>query len=129
MEHQFYFDGNEKKISWAIKTKNNITKQSRIHPEIYLDIVNSAQAKYIAMHVGIFWCIGTFIIKNNDQVTIMIDSREMYDHLTKNHQNTDSFIQKRTGFYKHLIQQRMLEIKYQLIEHEKNIASNGIKNI
>ena len=81
------------------------------------------------MHVGIFWCIGTFIIKNNDQVAIMIDSKEMYEHLAKNHQNSDSFIQKRTGFYKQLVEQRMIEIKYQLIEHEKNISSNGLVNI
>ena len=123
MDHIFYFDGDSKKIAWSIKTEKSLVNQNRIHPEIYLDIVNSEQAKYIAMHVGVFWCIGTFIIKNHDNVTIMIDSEAMYNHLAKNTPVQDEFIQKRTIFYKQLIEQRMLNIRYQLIKHEENIAS------
>ncbi len=126
MEHTFYFDGNTKKISWAIKSENSIIKQSRVHPEIYLDKVNPLQAKYIAMHVGMFWCIGTFIIKNNDIVTIMIDSKLMHDHLAKMQKITDVFIEKRTKFYHQLVKQRMLEVKYQLIEPMKNISSDSL---
>ena len=123
MEHTFFFDGNQKKIAWAIKTLNDVKKQSREHAEIYLDKVSAEQSKYIALHVGIFWCIGVFIIKNEDTVNIMTDTNSIYEHLNNHKQQTDSFIIKRTGFIEQLIEQRKLQVKFHIIKKEENLAS------
>src|SRR5574342_771811 len=113
MEHVYYSDGNQKRISWIIQTENKNVEQFREQAENFLDIVSKEQSKYIALHVGIFWGIGTFIIKNGDTVKIMLDSKTMYDHLSGNTPSPDSFIDRRTGFIKQLIDQRKLVIKYE----------------
>ncbi|MBM2852016.1 MAG: hypothetical protein HW420_563, partial [Candidatus Nitrosotenuis sp.] len=74
MEHLLYSNGNAKRISWVIKTKNDLKEQWRDHADIFLDKVTELQSKYIALHVGLFWSIGVFIIKNEDTVKIMLDS-------------------------------------------------------
>lgn len=126
MEHTFYFAGNTKKISWVNNTNTNKIEQTRDHADIYLDKVNDEQSRYIAMHVGIFWCIGMFIIKNEDTVNIMLDSETMYEHLA-NHQNPrDSFIETRTEFFNQLIKQRKLNIIFKKINQEENQASKLI---
>ncbi|MGQ0796199.1 MAG: hypothetical protein ACT4N5_08480 [Nitrosopumilaceae archaeon] len=123
MDHVYFFDGNQKRISWVIKNIQTSVEQYREHAENYLDIVSIIQSKYIALHVGIFWGIGVFIIKNGDTVRIMLDSESMYQHLSNNVASTDSFIQKRNGFIKRLIDQRNLAIKYELIDPKQNIAT------
>ena len=123
MEHVYFFDGNQKRISWAIRTDQSLVEQSRDHPETYLDKVTNAQAKYIALHAGIFWCIGRFIIKNGDVVQVMLDSRSMYESLVENKGSTDSLIYSKVNFLNQLIDQRKLNVKYQIIEHGKNIAA------
>jgi hypothetical protein len=123
MDHVYFFDGNKKRISWVIQNEKTKIEQHREHAENYLDLVSVEQSKYIALHVGIFWCIGRFIIKNGDVVKIMIDSRSIYDHLSNNTPITDTFIEIRTGFIKQLIDQRKLVIKYELIKPEQNIAT------
>ena len=75
------------------------------------------------MHVGIFWGIGTFIIKNQDVVKIAIDDKIMYDHLSTNQKNDDKFIEKRVEFIRQLIKQRKLKIQYEMIPREKNLAA------
>ncbi len=124
MQHIFYFDGDSKKIAWSIQSDGKTIKQSRIHADIYLDKVSDLQSKYIAFHVGIFWSIGVFIIKNEDRIKIMIDGKEMYDHLNSDKLVNDEFIKKRTFFIKKLIRQRKLKIEYELTVPEKNIAKN-----
>lgn len=123
MEHVYFSDGDNKKISWVIENKDAKTEQYRDHPDIYLDKVSTQQSKYIALHVGIFWCIGRFIIKNGDTVRIMIDSKQMFDHLSNNYTSPDSFIESKTGFIKQLITQRSLVVKYELINAQQNIAT------
>lgn len=123
MEHIYFFDGNEKRISWSIQNENSEVEQYRDQPDIYLDKVSVEQSRYIALHAGIFWCIGRFIIKNGDTVKVMLDSKLMYDHLVGENATQDSFIESRTGFIKQLIVQRKLDVRYELIEPEKNIAT------
>jgi hypothetical protein len=123
MEHIYFSDGNQKRISWVIQNEKTNVEQYREQAENYLDIVSVEQSKYIALHVGMFWCIGTFTIKNGDIVKIMLDSKTMYDHLSNNNVSTDFFIERRAGFIKQLIAQRKLVIKYELIEPEQNIAT------
>ena len=126
MEHSLYADGNEKKIAWVIKSGDLVDEEIRDQPEIYLDKVTPIQSKYISVHVGLFWSIGRFIIKNEDIVNIMLDSKEMYDHLRQGTESSDLFIHNRTWFLNELINQRKLKVNYQLIDKKNNIASNLI---
>ena len=126
MEHVLFSDGDSKRISWLVRTGDKIIEQYRDHAEIYLDIVSPQQSKYIALHVGIFWSIGTFLIKNGDSVKIMLDSKEMFEHLKKNNLVEDEFIQKRIEFIKLLIKQRNLDVSYELINAKENLATSLI---
>ncbi|MGI0088951.1 MAG: hypothetical protein ACREAF_01220 [Nitrosopumilaceae archaeon] len=123
MKHVYFSDGNQKRISWVIQNADSKVEQSREQPEIYLDKVSNEQSKYIALHAGIFWGIGRFIIKNEDMVKVMLDSKAMFDHLTGKGVNSDPFVETRTGFIKQLINQRRLDVRYELIMLEQNIAT------
>src|SRR5574342_1382824 len=116
MEHVYFSDGNPKRISWIIQNAKTNAEQYREQAENFLDLVSVEQSKYIALHVGIFWGIGTFIIKNGDTVRVMLDSKTMYDHLSNNTASPDAFIETRTWFIKQLIDQRKLVVKYELIK-------------
>lgn len=122
MQHVFYADGNSAKISWLIDTDGKLSSQQREHAQLYYDKVSDIQSKFIALHVGLFWGIGTFIIKNKDSVEVILDQKEMFDHLSSNKTIDDEFIKKRTGFINQLINQRELEIKFTLESSEKNLA-------
>ena len=126
MEHVLFFDGNTKRISWVIQTNNSVIEQKREHAEIYLDKVTNQQSKYIGLHVGLFWGIGTFIIKNQDIVKIAIDDNSIFEHLSTNQKSHDEFIEKRTGFIRQLIEQRKLKVHYELITSDKNLAAKKI---
>jgi len=126
LEHLYYSDGDTKRISWVIKTNGSKIEQEREHADIYLDKVSNEQSKYIALHVGIFWCIGNYIIKNGDAINIMLDSKSMYDHLVNDSQISDRLIEMRTFYIKQLIEQRKLKISYQLLEPEENLAGKLI---
>ena len=126
MEHILFFDGNSKRISWTIKTDESIIEQQREHPDIYLDKVTNLQSKYIGLHIGLFWGIGTFIIKNGDTVKIAIDEKTMYYHMLFNQKNSDEFIEKRTFFIRQFIEQRKLKIQYELIVQNENLAAKKI---
>ena len=123
MEHTIFADGNAKRISWIIQSDDSTDEQERDHVEQYLDKVTSEQSKYIALHVGIFWGIGRFVIQNEDTVNVMLDSKSMYKHLAGDEKNTDEFIEKRTWYLKDLIAQRKLHIKYHLIEPKDDLAT------
>lgn len=122
MYHVFYSDGDSKEISWAIQTENSIIKQNREHAEIYKNKVTDLQSKYIALHVGLFWGIGTFIIKNQDSVKIKLDEKIMYDHFNSNLKIKEESIEKRVQFIKQIIEQRKLKIEFELISKDKNLS-------
>ena len=123
MEHIYYFDGNEKKISWIIENSETKFQETRKHAEYFYDIVSAEQSKYIALHVGIFWGVGRFIIKNGDAVKVMLDLQSMFDHLVLNKKTEDRFISNRIRFIVQLIEQRKLDVRYQLIDPTLNQAS------
>ena len=123
MDHLCYFDGNEKMISWVIQDGETKFEQKRDHVEKYLDKISIEQSKYIALHVGIFWAIGRFIIKNGDVVKITLDLKSMYDYLTGKKQNHDHFIESRIRFIKQIIEQRNLQVQFEIIESSQNIAA------
>ncbi len=87
-----------------------------------MDKISSVQSKYIALHVGLFWGIGAFIIKNEDVVIIKIDEKSIHENLESNKKDDDEFVEKRIGFIKQLIVQRKLKVKYDLISTDDNIA-------
>ena len=123
MEHRLYSDGNAKKISWTIKTENDLKEQFRDHADIFLDKVTDLQSKYIALHVGLFWSIGVFIIKNTDTVRIMLDSEEMISHLSSDTESDDLLIEHRKMFIRQLGSQRNLRLVYEKIDPAENGAS------
>lgn len=101
-------------------------EQIREHADIYIEKVNDIQSKYIALHVGLFWGIGAFVIKSGDAVIIKLDEKSMLENLESNKKESDKLIQKRIGFIKQLMVQRKLKIKYELISSDENIASRII---
>lgn len=123
MQHTYYFDGNEKMISWIIENGKTKFEQTRIQAEYYYDKVSIEQAKYISLHVGIFWGIGRFIIKNGDAVKVMLDLNSMFEQMTENKKHLDHFIESRISFIRQLFNQRNLDVSYQLIRSENNPAS------
>ncbi|HEY7368050.1 MAG TPA: hypothetical protein VH562_06265 [Nitrosopumilaceae archaeon] len=127
LEHVLFSDGNAKGISWTIQTGESKVEQKRDHADLYVDRVTDEQSKYIALHVGIFWCIGTFRIKNGDRVNVMLDLKSMYEHLAHKSKIFDDFIEARTDFINQLIAQRKLDIHYHLIDSKENLASNLLK--
>ena len=49
--------------------------------ENYKDKITKIQSKYVALHVALFWGIGTFNIKNKDSIKIKLDKKIMYQQL------------------------------------------------
>ncbi|MDE1814622.1 MAG: hypothetical protein KGH87_03065 [Thaumarchaeota archaeon] len=123
MEHIYFFDGDQKKISWIIENTQSRSEESRMHAEYFYNIVTPEQSKYIALHVGIFWGIGRFIIKNGDVIKVMLDHKSMFDRLAKNELTDDIFIERRIKFIDQIIKQRDLDVRYQSIDPNENRAT------
>jgi len=126
LKHSFFFDGNSKEIVWMIQTNDSSVEHKREHPNIYLNKVTIQQSKYIALHAGLFWGIGNFIFNNEDSITIKIDNKTMFDHLSKNKKHSNEFINTRTFFITQLINQRKLKINYELVDSAKNLVSKSL---
>ena len=87
MEHDIFFDGNVKEYSWSIKTNDKVADQIREHPPAFrsggkLDIKNNEESRFVALHVGIYWGLGVNIIKDNDVINVMCDSKIMFEIMT-----------------------------------------------
>ncbi len=109
-----------------IQTNDSSVEHKREHPNIYLNKVTIQQSKYIALHAGLFWGIGNFIFNNEDSITIKIDNKTMFDHLSRNKKHSDEFINTRTFFITQLINQRKLKINYELVDSAKNLVSKSL---
>ena len=134
MEHELFFDGSVKKYSWSLKTENEIRNQIRDHPASYLsggklDVKNKDESKFIALHVGIYWGLGVFIIKDFDTVNVMCDSKEMYELLLKKRKTDNQIMNDKIHFIDQLVTHRNLKVNYQLIESEKNLATGSLLDI
>jgi hypothetical protein len=123
LEHIFFFDGNSKRIAWTIQTNNSSIEQKREHVDIYLNKVTILQSKYIAMHVGLFWGIGRFIIKDKDNIILKIDDKSMFNQLSKIENPSDEFIKTKINFITQLISQRKLKINFVFVDKKENLAS------
>ena len=130
MEHELFFDGTIKKYSWAIKNESKTVHQKREHPPAYLsggklDVKNNEESKFISLHVGIYWGLGVFIIKDHDTLNVMCDSKNMYEILTNNKKTDSQIINDKIYFINQLTNHRNLKINYQIIESKKNLASRS----
>ncbi|MBL7014910.1 MAG: hypothetical protein ISR81_01250 [Nitrosopumilus sp.] len=123
MNHIFYSDGNAKKIAWIIQTNDSIVDQSREHVQIYKNKITDLQSKYVALHIGLFWGIGVFKIKNEDVVKIKLDEKTMINQLNADLQIEDEFIANRIKFIKQLTTQRKLKIEFEQIQQKDNLAN------
>ena len=127
MDHIFYLDGNTKKVSWGIQTEGTIVEQSREHVEIYKNKISNLQSKYVALHIGLFWGIGVFKIKNEDVVKIKLDEKIMFDQLSTDLKIEDEFIVNRIKFIRQLTIQRKLKMQFELIEQKDNLANKTLE--
>ncbi|MDC0193891.1 hypothetical protein OAK01_02825 [Candidatus Nitrosopelagicus sp.] len=131
MEHELFFDGRKKNYSWSIRTGSEIVNQIREHPPAYLsggklDVKNNIESKFIALHVGIYWGLGVFIIKDYDTVNVMCDSKDMYEILSHNNTTDNQIINDKIHFINQLTNHRNLKINYQIIEQKNNLATNQL---
>ena len=92
-----------------------------------MDVKNDDQSKFIALHVGLYWGIGVFIIKDGDTVDVMCDSKKMYDILNSKRETDDQIINDKIKFTNLFIEQRKLIINYHLIDNNNNLASELIR--
>lgn len=127
MEHILYFDGNLKKISWVILTEGQEVTQSRVHVEKYKDKITKIQSKYVALHIALFWGIGTFKIKNEDNVKIKLDEEIMFDQLNSKTKSNDEFIENKIKFIQRFIKQRKLRVYFEKINTKNNLSNKFLK--
>ena len=128
MEHELFFDGNLKEYSWSIKTGKETANQIREHPAAYLsggklDINNKEESRFVALHVGIYWGLGVFIIKDFDKIHVMCDSKEMYEILIQQHKTMNQISNDKIHFINQLVDHRKLKLEFHLIDSVKNIAT------
>ena len=127
MEHILYSDGNLKKNSWVIQTNESIVSQTRVQTENYKDKITKIQSKYVALHVALFWGIGTFNIKNKDSIKIKLDKKIMCQQLKTQISIQDEFIKNKIKFIQSFIKQRKLRVEFELINSQNNLAEKLLK--
>ena len=133
MEHELFFDGNLKEYSWSIKTGKEVVNQIREHPPAYLsggklEIKNNEESRFVALHVGIYWGLGVFIIKDFDKIHVMCDSKEMYEILIQQYKTENQIIDDKIHFINQLVGHRNLKLEYHLIKSTKNIATEHLSS-
>jgi hypothetical protein len=133
MEHDLFFNGTVKKYSWSIRTGSEIVDQIRPHPPAYLsggklDVKNDIESKFIALHVGIYWGLGVFIIRDNDTINVMCDSNKMYEILFNNTTTDNQIINDKLHFINQLTNQRNLKINFKLIEKKENLSTKQLSS-
>ena len=131
MEHDLFFDGNVKEYTWTIKTGEKLAEQIRKHPPAYLsggklDVKAIEESKFIALHIGIYWGLGVYIIKDNDQVNVMCDSKLMYEVFTQGKKSDNQIINDKIHFINQLTKLRKLKMNFQLIDVEENLSTKHL---
>jgi hypothetical protein len=127
LEHILYVDGDLTNISWVIQTKESSVSQNRKHTENYKNKITKIQSKYVALHVALFWGIGTFNIKNEDSIKIKLDEKMMYQQLKIKIATPDEFIKNKIKFIESFIKQRKLKVEFETINLENNLATKVLE--
>ena len=117
-----YSDGNPRTISWAIRTPLETLLQWRAQAGIYCDRITPMQARFVALHVGLFWGIGVFAVRDGVTVQFMIDDPAMMSYLASR-SSGDAFIDGRMRSIDLLIGQRGLDVSVYGIESSENVAT------
>ena len=131
MKHDIFFDGNVKEYSWTIRTGEKLAEQIRAHPPAYLsggklDVKATEESKFIALHIGIYWGLGVYIIKDNDQVNVMCDSKMVYETFTKGKKSDNQIINDKIHFINQLTDHRKLKMKFQVIDAKENLSTRHL---
>ena len=127
MEHILYLHGDLTNISWAIQTNELSVSQNREHTENYNNKITKIQSKYVALHVALFWGIGTFKNKNKDSIKIKLDEKIMYQQLKTEITTQDEFIKNKIKFITNFIKQRNLKVEFEIINLENNLATKELE--
>ena len=127
MEHILYLHGDLTNISWVIQTNELSVSQNREHTENYNNKITKIQSKYVALHVALFWGIGTFKIKNKDSIKIKLDEKIMYQQLKTEITTQDEFIKNKIKFITNFIKQRNLKVEFEIINLENNLATKELE--
>lgn len=120
--HVLYSDGNPTRIAWAISTGTRTLTQRRTQAKIYHGRVSEIQARFIALHVGLFWGIGVFAIRNGDDIRMVVSDPAMPSYM-KSKSGGDAFIDGRIRFVDMLLQQRGLRATFRYAAPAENIAT------
>jgi len=131
MKHDLFIDGNVKEYTWTIRTDGKLAEQIREHPPAYmsggkLDVKASEESKFIALHIGIYWGLGVYIIKDNDQVNVMCDSKTMYDIFTQGKTSDNQIINDKIRFINQLTELRKVKMNFQLIDTKDNLSTRHL---
>ena len=131
MEHELFFDGNVKEYTWTIRTGEKVADQIRTHPPAYLsggklDVKATEESKFIALHIGIYWGLGVGVIKDNDQVNVMCDSKMVYETFTEGKKSENQIINDKIYFINQLTELRKLKMKFQLIDTKENLSTRHL---
>ena len=127
-----FFDGNVKEYTWSIKTGNELVDQIREHPPAYLvrrEIRYKKlheESKFVALHVGIYWGLGVYVIKDNDQINVMCDSKIMFDIFTRGEKSDNQIINDKVHFINQLTEHRKLKMNFQLIDTKENLSTKHL---
>jgi len=127
LEHILYLHGDLTNISWVIQTNELSVSQNREHTENYNNKITKIQSKYVALHVALFWGIGTFKIKNKDSIKIKLDEKIMYQQLKTEITTQDEFIKNKIKFITNFIKQRNLKVEFEIINLENNLATKELE--
>ncbi len=131
MKHDIFFDGNVKEYSWTIRTGEKLAEQIRAHPPAYLsggklDVKATEESKFIALHIGIYWGLGVHIIKDDDHINVMCDSKVMYEIFTEGKKSNNQIINDKIHFINQLTEHRKLKMKFQLIDTKENLSTRHL---
>ena len=131
MEHDLFIDGNVKEYTWTIKTGKKLAEQIRKHPPACLsggklDVKAIEESKFIALHIGIYWGLGVYIIKDHDKVNVMCDSKLMYEIFTQGKKSDNQIINDKIHFINQLTELRNLKMNFQLIDLDKNLSTRHL---
>ena len=112
MPHIIHVAGNGRFIAWAHSGPDGARTalESRPHVSIY-EGISDEESSYVAAHVGLFWCIGTFRIKNDQSVHIVASDAKAPSLFTGNIPSS-KLITEKMHFIKDLCDKRNIQISY-----------------
>ena len=112
MPHFIHIAGNGNFIAWTHKNNDKVQTalESRVHASIY-EGVSVEDAMYVASHVGLFWCIGTFRIRDGECVNIALSKNKAPSLFSSTVLKSKLALEK-SYFIEQLCKKRNIKISY-----------------